>query len=261
MDTDKKILIIDDEIDLTQMLGYQFKAKGFEVKTASDGLAALEIVHQFKPDLIILDINMPRMGGIEFYSKICGTNGKPLYPVLVLTARANIQGLFQDLQIDGFMIKPFEIDQLVHEASAIVKKRSQQAPQAKVGPSKGTRRVCIVDNDQKTFDQLGGMFLNADYMVIPARSGALAVEKIMRDVPDVAVVQLGLTDIPGDLVIYRLSQMSKTMGIKYVLYTSKQVEHDRQVMERISAKSGIFTFVEYNQLDEVLDAATKSLTF
>ena len=72
---------------------------------------------------------MPRMGGIEFYSKICGTNGKPQYPVLVLTARANIKGLFQDLQIDGFMIKPFEIDQLVQEASLIIKKRSQQAPQ------------------------------------------------------------------------------------------------------------------------------------
>ena len=154
MDTNKKILIIDDEIDLTQMIGYQFKANGFEVKTASDGLAALEIVHQFKPDLIILDINMPRMGGIEFYSKICDTNGKPLYPVLVLTARANIKGLFQDLQIDGFMIKPFEIDQLVHEADLIIKKRSQQAPQAKPGLSRGPRKICIVDNDQKTFDQL-----------------------------------------------------------------------------------------------------------
>lgn len=133
MDTKKKILIIDDEIDLTQMLGFQFGALGFEVKTASDGLAALEVIGQFRPDLIILDINMPRMGGMEFYSKICDSNAKPLYPVLVLTARANIQGLFQDLHIDGFMIKPFEIDQLVNEAILIIKKRSQQEPLAKSG--------------------------------------------------------------------------------------------------------------------------------
>jgi DNA-binding response OmpR family regulator len=260
METNKKIMIIDDEIDLTQMLGYQFKAKGFEVQTAPDGLAALEVVHQFKPDLIILDINMPRMGGIEFYSKICGTNGKPLYPVLVLTARAGVQGLFRDLQIDGFMIKPFEIDQLVHEAGLIIKKRSQQAPQSKSGLLKVARRVCIVDNDQTTFDRLGNLFLNADYMVVPARSGASGIEKIMKDVPDVAVIHLGLTDIPGDLVIYRLSQMSKTMEVKFVLYTSKKIEHDQQVMDRISAKTGIFTFVEYNELDEVLDGATKALS-
>lgn len=260
MDTNKRILIIDDEIDLTEMLGHQFKAKGFEVQTASDGLAALAIVHQYKPDLIILDINMPRMGGIEFYSKICGSNQKPLYPVLVLTARANIKGLFQDLQIDGFMIKPFEIDQLVHEASLIVKKRSLQAPQLKSGPSRGLSKICIVDNDQKIFDQVCHLFLNADYSVMPARSGAVAIEKIMKDVPDVALVHLGLTDIPGDLVIYRLSQMSKTMDVKFVLYTSKSGEHDRQVMERISTKTGILTFVEYNNLEEILMAVNKVLS-
>ena len=122
MNPSKKILIIDDEVDLTQMIGFQFKAKGFDVQTAGDGLEALGIVHTFKPDLIILDMNMPRMGGIEFYSKICGTNGRPLYPVLVLTARANVQNMFKDLDIDGFMIKPFDIEELVNEAETIIKK-------------------------------------------------------------------------------------------------------------------------------------------
>ena len=89
---------------------------------------------------------------------------------------------------------------------------------------------------------------------MPARSGAVAVEKMMQDVPDVALVHLGLTDIPGDIVIYKLSQMSKTMEVKFVLYTSKTAEHDRQVMERISTKTGILTFVEYNHLEELLDA-------
>ena len=125
MDTNKRILIIDDEVDLIQLIGFQFKSKGFEVQTADDGLEALQKVHEFRPDLIILDVNMPRMGGLEFYSKICGTNGRPLYPVLVLTARANIQGPFKDLEIDGFITKPFDIEHLVHEAELIIKKRSQ----------------------------------------------------------------------------------------------------------------------------------------
>lgn len=121
MDAAKKILIVDDEIDLAQMIGFQFKANGFQVQTAGDGFKALECINTFKPDVIILDINMPRMGGLEFYKKICGPNGKPLYPILVLTARANIQELFKDLHIAGFMIKPFEIDQLVNEVNRIVK--------------------------------------------------------------------------------------------------------------------------------------------
>ena len=252
METNKKVLIIDDEVDLTQMVGFQFKAKGFEVKTAFDGLAGLECVHIFKPDLIILDIHMPRMGGIEFYSKICGPDGKPLYPVLVLTARANIQGLFQDLHIDGFMIKPFDVDQLIQEASLIIKKRSEEAAIPKPELVRGVRKICIVEQNKTIFDQLSSLFLEADYTVIPAKSGTVAVEKMMKDVPDVALVQLGLTDIPGDTLIFRLSQMSKTMEVKFVLYIAKSAQHDRKVMERISAKTGIWTFVEYNELGELV---------
>jgi DNA-binding response OmpR family regulator len=253
MDANKKIFIIDDETDLAQMIGFQFTSKGFEVQTAGDGLEGLQKVHVFHPDLIILDMNMPRMGGIEFYSKICGPNGRPMFPVLVLTARANVQGLFKDLEIDGFMIKPFEIDQLIAQAELIIKNRSRSPLRSRTGLLEGPRKICIVENDQKILDQVSGIFLNADYTVTPAKSGAAAIEKMMKDVPDAALVQLGLTDIPGDIVIYRLSQMARTMETKFILYTSHAVEHDRQVMERISTKTGILTFVEYKALEDLLD--------
>jgi len=252
METAKKILIIDDEADLTQMIGFQFKSKGFEVQSAGDGVEGLQKVREFRPDLIILDMNMPRMGGIEFYSKICGPNGKPMFPVMVLTARANVQGLFKDLEIDGFMIKPFEIDQLIAEAELIIKKKNNTLLRPGTGLLERPRKICIVENDQKVLDQVSGIFLNADYTVTPAKSGAAGIEKMMKDIPDVALVQLGLTDIPGDTVIFRLSQMARTMEVKFVLYTSRSVKHEPQVMERISAKTGIFTFIEYDVPDDLL---------
>ena len=253
METKKKILVIDDEVDLTQMIAHLFKAKGFEVQTAADGVEALEKVHEFAPDLIILDMNMPRMGGIEFYSKICGANGRPRYPVLVLTARANIKGLFQDLEIDGFMVKPFDIDELVAQAETIIKKRGQNSIKRLEGFEPRPRRICIVEGDPKTAGELAGLFLNEDYTVIPAKSGTAALEKMMKEVPDVALVHLGLTDIPGDMVIFRLSRMAKTMDVKYVLYTHRSSKLDAAVMERIKAKSGIWTLVEYSDLKELLE--------
>lgn len=250
METTKKILIIDDEIDLLQMVGFQFRSKGFEVQTACNGVEGLDKVHAFRPDLVILDMNMPRMGGIEFYSKICGPNGRPMFPVLVLTARANVQGLFKDLEIDGFMVKPFEVDELIVQAEMIIKNRSKVVS---TGLLEHPRKVCIVENNQSVFDQVSVVFLNADYTVIPAKSGTAAIEKMMKDVPDVGLVQLGLTDIPGDVVIFRLSQMATTMGVKFVLYTSREAKHDRRVMERISVKTGILTFVEYKEYGELLE--------
>ena len=253
MDTNKRILVVDDEVDLAQLVSFQFKAKGFEVQTAGDGVEALGKVHEFKPDLVILDMNMPRTGGIEFYNKICGSNGRPLYPVLVLTARSNVKGLFEDLDIDGFMIKPFDIEQLVHEAELIIKKKGQAAPQGMAGFPQRARRICIVEHDQKMFDQLGSLFLNADYTVIPAKSGTAALEKMMNNVPDVALIHLGLPDVPGDMVILKLNRMAKTMDVKFVLYTSRDAKHAPAVMERIRAKTGIMTLVEYNELEELLD--------
>jgi len=253
MDTNKKILIVDDEVDLQMMIKFQFTSKGFEVQTACNGLEALKKVYVFRPDLIILDMNMPGMGGIEFYNKICGKDGRPMFPVLVLTARANVQELFKDLEIDGFIIKPFEIDQLISEAELIIRNKSKTPLKANTGLLARPRKICIVENDQPILDRAAGIFLNADYTVIPARSGAMGIEKMMQDVPDVALVQLGLTDIAGDVVIFRLSQMARTMDVKFVLYTSRDAKHDRQVMERIGIKTGIYIFVEYERLENLLE--------
>jgi DNA-binding response OmpR family regulator len=69
--------------------------------------------------LIVLDINMPGMGGVEFYGKISTEYGRTKYPILVLTARANLEETFRDIEIDGFMIKPFEIDSFVKEVDRL----------------------------------------------------------------------------------------------------------------------------------------------
>ena len=257
MSANKRILIIDDEVDLTEMIGFQFRSKGFEVKTASDGVEGLDMVHDFKPDLIILDMNMPRMGGIEFYSMICGTNSRPLYPVLVLTARANVESMFKDLEIDGFMIKPFDIDQLIVQAETIIKKKAEVQVKKTAAPPKETRRVCVVDDNPQFFNKLSLMLLENEFTVVPAKSGTAAMERMIKDTPDVALVHLGLKDIAGDFVILRLSQMAKTMDVRFILYTFRGAERDPRVMERISEKKGIWTLVEYDDPCELVTAAKR----
>ena len=105
----KTILVIDDEVDLTHMLKFWLEREGYNAVTAGNGLEGLEKLRNLKPDLIILDVNMPKMGGIEFYHQICNGGGKPPFPIFVLTARANREEVFRDLAVDGFMSKPFEI--------------------------------------------------------------------------------------------------------------------------------------------------------
>ncbi len=120
MSDEKTILIIDDEVDLAEMVGFQLKAKGFEVVIAHNGVEGLEQLKTVTPQLIILDMNMPKMGGIEFYKNICDFSAKPRYPVFVLTARANMERLFKDFDVAGFLAKPFDIGELTRKVEEIV---------------------------------------------------------------------------------------------------------------------------------------------
>lgn len=121
------ILLIDDEIDLAEMTAYQLKAKGFKVELASNGQEGLDKLKTFKPHLIILDLNMPVMGGLEFYQRILDENKKPRFPVLILTARAYLDNVLSGLSIEGYITKPFELEDLLKRVKSATEKSLQPA--------------------------------------------------------------------------------------------------------------------------------------
>ncbi len=120
----KTIMIVDDEKDLRDIIEFKFKSKGFVTVTACDGVDALDKLKTIEPDLIVLDMNMPRMDGLEFYNAIRGNEVRSKCPVLILTARANMGQTIKDSAIEGFMPKPFELNDLINEAEAIIRKSS-----------------------------------------------------------------------------------------------------------------------------------------
>lgn len=245
----KTILIIDDEEDLRETLEYQLRAKNFNVVTAVDGLDGLEKLKDLRPDLIILDVNMPRMNGIEFYEKIKGDAAKPPYPVLILTARANMEQCFRDLDVDGFMVKPFDLQDLTQEATAIIQRNSSIYYQ-----QDGTtrpRRVFLVDSDADRFTRLTVAFLDLGYTVNAARSGAQAIKRVEMAPPDVVVASLDLKDISGDMVLLKLASLKEKERFKSVLYTVRTA-HIAEVRKRMQGREGMDAFVEMILPQDVL---------
>jgi len=92
----KSILIIDDDRVLLKLAGSAFKKKGYNVYEATNGVEGLEKLDMVEPDLIILDLKMPKMGGVEFYSRICNSDNMPEYPIFIITAREDVEHLFKD---------------------------------------------------------------------------------------------------------------------------------------------------------------------
>ena len=121
-----KILVVDDEASIVTMLAYNLKKEGYDVVTAEDGEVALEKFESEKPDLLLLDIMMPKMDGYEVCRKI---REKSNVPIIMLTARADevdkVVGL--EMGADDYVTKPFGNRELIVRVKANLR-RSDIAP-------------------------------------------------------------------------------------------------------------------------------------
>jgi two-component system alkaline phosphatase synthesis response regulator PhoP len=117
-----KILIVEDEPDMVLGLKDNFEFEGYEVLTASDGAAGLERARQHKPDLVILDIMLPRYSGLEVCKTLRGEGFTA--PIIMLTARGQeidkVVGL--ELGADDYVTKPFSIRELLARVRAILRR-------------------------------------------------------------------------------------------------------------------------------------------
>ncbi len=118
----KKILIIDDEPDIVKIIQKQFMASHYEVITALDGEEGLEKAEREKPDLIILDIMMPKMDGYTFtrelHTKI--SSGRVTTPIIVLTAKEKMQDLFEIEGVKEYIVKPFDPAELLEKVKKYI---------------------------------------------------------------------------------------------------------------------------------------------
>lgn len=121
-----KILVVDDEASIVTMLAYNLKKEGYDVVTAEDGEVALEKFESEKPDLLLLDIMIPKMDGYEVCRKI---REKSNVPIIMLTARADevdkVVGL--EMGADDYVTKPFGNRELIARVKANLR-RSDIAP-------------------------------------------------------------------------------------------------------------------------------------
>ena len=122
----KKILIVDDEKDILEFLSYNLKKEGFSIYTASDGLEGLEKTKKIKPDLIIVDLMMPKMNGIEMCENI--RNDKKLGNVIILFLTARSEDYTQiaalDSGADDFLKKPIKPKLLISKVKSIMRRFS-----------------------------------------------------------------------------------------------------------------------------------------
>jgi DNA-binding response OmpR family regulator len=127
-----RILIVEDEPAMVQGLRDNFEYEGYEVISAADGAEGLERALRDQPDLVVLDVMMPKMSGLDVCKQLKGK--KPSIPIIMLTARGQeidkVVGL--ELGADDYVTKPFSIRELMARVKAVLRRVSPQSPGTEV---------------------------------------------------------------------------------------------------------------------------------
>ncbi|MCD6474765.1 MAG: response regulator transcription factor [Anaerolineaceae bacterium] len=121
----ERILIIEDDKAIVRVLERSLVYEGYEVDFAMNGEHGLELVQKKSPDLIILDLMLPGMDGLEFTEKIREENN---VPILMLTARGGLEDRVQGLDsgADDYMVKPFELEELLARIRSLLRRSSSE---------------------------------------------------------------------------------------------------------------------------------------
>ncbi|MFN7020638.1 MAG: response regulator [Phycisphaerales bacterium] len=124
MSTPKRVLVVEDEADLADLVSYNLRRAGYDVEVARDGSAALRMASEIPPDLVVLDLMLPKVTGLEVAREIRTnpkTNG---LPILMLTAKAEEADQVAGLQVgaDDYVTKPFSMNVLLARVEALLRR-------------------------------------------------------------------------------------------------------------------------------------------
>jgi two-component system, OmpR family, response regulator PhoP len=117
-----RVLIVEDEAPLRETLAARMQREGFAVDTASDGEEAIYMGKEVPFDIVIVDLGLPKMSGIEVVKKLRELQKR--YPILILTARSSWQDKVEGLKsgADDYLVKPFHIEELLARVNALVRR-------------------------------------------------------------------------------------------------------------------------------------------
>jgi DNA-binding response OmpR family regulator len=137
----RKILVVDDEAVLVETIAYNLEQAGYQVTTAADGASALEAAHRETPDLIILDIMLPEMDGLEVCRQLRRESNTATTPIMMLTAKGDEIDKVVGLEVgaDDYVTKPFGRRELLARVRAMLR-RADYVPSTEERAEKETSR-------------------------------------------------------------------------------------------------------------------------
>lgn len=159
----EKILIVEDDTGISDFVNAELKHEGYTTYTAFDGRSALEVFKKEKPDLILLDIMLPQLSGLEVLRRIRKTSN---IPAIILTARGETYDKVNGLNAgaDDYIAKPFEIEELLARMNAVL--RRSITPNSKNSQLKNGKLLLVPDSMKVTLSGIDLNLSKTEYLML-----------------------------------------------------------------------------------------------
>jgi len=252
--TAKKILIVEDDMELVQGLSIRLRANGYTVFIATDGITAMRVAQKESPDLILLDIGLPAGDGFTVMDRLKSIARLSIVPVVVLTGR-DPQGNQQRATDSGamaFLQKPVDNDVLLRTIRGVLRengvpvqeKNGNQTVKEGAGNvvrknlvvedalelEAGTgaqgilttvKKILIVEDDLELLRGLSRRLKANGYNTVVATDGVTAVSVALKELPDVILLDIGLPAGDGFTVMERLKSHDKLRRVPIIVITAR----------------------------------------
>ena len=252
--TAKKILIVEDDMELVQGLSIRLRANGYTVFIATDGITAMRVAQKESPDLILLDIGLPAGDGFTVMERLKSIARLSIVPVVVLTGR-DPQGNQQRATDSGamaFLQKPVDNDVLLRTIRGVLRENGVPVQEksgnqtAKEGAGNVVRKnlvvedaleleadtgaqgilttvkkILIVEDDLELLRGLSRRLKANGYNTVVATDGITAVSVALKELPDVILLDIGLPAGDGFTVMERLKSHDKLRRVPIIVITAR----------------------------------------
>jgi DNA-binding response OmpR family regulator len=123
------ILVVDDDTELREGLTALLGQRGYRTLEADDGLAASDLIDRHRPDLVILDMMMPRWGGLAVLERFCGKSGAPPFIMITANEGPKHKGYAEQMGVIDFIRKPFPMERLLERVEKLMPPRQTAVPE------------------------------------------------------------------------------------------------------------------------------------
>ena len=206
----KKILVVENERTTATVAKQQLERADFDVYMVSDGKQALDLIKQFNVDLVITDVEMPVMDGVDLFKMLKSDKRLAKIPIIVMTSNEIFKRAFTSLGVDGFVAKPLTGKGLLKKVEEILGELSTLENRAK---------VLLLGNNSDVIKQMEELLRECRCGVFVAKNGAELMSHALGNKPDIIIIDILVTDVPSHEIIKALRSFNKLRDAHIIIYS------------------------------------------